>query len=141
MRSDGGEVVTTGRLKDRTRGFALSVIRIVEAFPRDRCGRVIGDQLFRAGTSVAANYRAAARARSRREFIAKLGIVEEEGDESLFWLELAVDCSLVNRDQVLSLLKEGNQILAMVVSSIRTARQAKGVTPHSTLRTARSQCS
>jgi four helix bundle protein len=90
--------------------------------PKNREGRLIGDQLFRAGTSVAANYRAACRARSKAEFIAKLGIVEEEADESLFWLELIQELELCQDKLRQSLMKEGNEILAIVVSSINTAR-------------------
>ncbi|MGH7752041.1 MAG: four helix bundle protein, partial [Gemmatimonadales bacterium] len=87
-------------LKTRTRAFAILVIRFVMGLPRNRAGDVIGRQLLRAGTSVAANYRAACRARSRREFIAKLGIVEEEADESAFWLEVAAESHLAARKTV-----------------------------------------
>src|SRR3989449_2619107 len=83
-----GEVMSPVDLKDRTRAFALAIVCLVEELPRSRTADVIGTQLLRAGTSVGANYRAACRARSRKEFIAKMGIVEEEADESQFWLEL-----------------------------------------------------
>ncbi|MCB0293056.1 MAG: four helix bundle protein, partial [Calditrichaeota bacterium] len=77
--------------------FALNVIRLTRQLPNTREGRLIGDQLFRSGTSVAANYRAACRARSKAEFLAKLGVVEEEADETLFWLELISDLQLLNK--------------------------------------------
>ena len=81
-----GKVVPPADLKARTRAFALGVIQLVEELPRSRSGNVLGYQLLRAGTSVAANYRSACRARSRSEFLAKMGIVEEEADEAQFWL-------------------------------------------------------
>jgi len=111
---------------------------MVETLPRNRSADVIGNQLLRAGTSVAANYRSATRARSRREFIAKLGIVEEEGDEALFWIDLAADCGLLHPDRVASLREEANEIVAMVVSSIRTARGMRHAAPRSALRAPRS---
>jgi four helix bundle protein len=86
--------VTSGSLQVLTKAFALAIVRLVEEFPNKRAGWVIGDQLLRSGTSVGANYRAACRARSRRDFIAKMGIVEEEADESDYWLELAPDVDL-----------------------------------------------
>lgn len=141
MRSEKVEIMPTGKLKDRTRAFALGIIRFVETLPRTTPGRVIGNQLLRSGTSVAANYRAATRARSRREFIAKLGIVEEEGDETLFWIDLAVDATLSTDGQAMDLRREANEIVAMVVSSIRTARGWRRVTPHSALRAPHSSCS
>src|SRR5881397_3028368 len=91
-----GRVLPSRDLRERTKAFAVGVIRLVQDLPRDRAADVIGHQLLRAGTSVAANYRSARRARSRREFLAKMGIVEEEGDESAFWLELLLEAGLVN---------------------------------------------
>src|SRR6058998_932851 len=87
-------------LKARTRLFALAVIRLVEDLPRGRAADVIGNQLLRAGTAVGANYRSACRARSRREFAAKMGIVEEETDETAFWLEILEECGLAARLRV-----------------------------------------
>ena len=113
------------QMKTRTKEFAKEVIRLCRRLPRNREGRLIGDQLFRAGTSVAANYRAACRARSRAEFVSKLAIVEEEADESIFWLELIEEMRLSRHPTVSSLLKEGDEILAIVVSSIKTARRAR----------------
>ncbi len=90
--------------------------------PTDREGRLIGDQLFRAGTSVAANYRAALRARSRAEFVAKLGIVEEEADECLFWLEMLSELQIVDKVKLENLMQENDEIVAMIVSSIKSTR-------------------
>ena len=115
--------MTSEEMKTRTKQYAKQIIKLCRLLPKNREGRLIGDQLFRAGTSVAANYRAACRARSRAEFIAKLGIVEEESDESLFWLELIKELDLCQDKLVPSLMKEGNEILSIVVSSINTARR------------------
>src|SRR5436305_4278329 len=90
------KVVHTADLKARTKQFALRVMKMVDALPRMIQGRAIAKQIIRTATSVAANYRAACRARSRAEFIAKIGIVEEEADESCFWLELIIDSGLLN---------------------------------------------
>jgi four helix bundle protein len=121
-------------LTDRTKAFALAAIRLVEELPHHRTADVIGRQLLRAGTSVAANYRSACRARSRRDFIAKMAIVEEEADESQFWLEVIADCGLFDSARVSQLQKEAGELVAITVSSIRTARQAPRSIPHSTFR-------
>ena len=112
-------------LQVRTRLYALRVIRLVESLPRGRTADVIGRQLVRCATSVGANYRAACRARSTNDFIAKLKIVEEEGDESLYWLSLLVDAEFLSEQQVRGLTKEGNEIVAMTVASVKTARSRK----------------
>ena len=112
----------THDLKNRTRAFALRVVRLVETLPRTRTADVMGKQLLRCGTSVGANYRAACRGRSRREFIAKLGIVEEEADESIYWLELIADAGLLNRERLQPLLDEADALLSITIASIRTAR-------------------
>jgi four helix bundle protein len=127
--------VTQRRLAACTRAFVSAVVEAVEQLPRGRTADVIGLQLLRAGTSVGANYRAACRARSRKEFIAKMGIVEEEADEAEFWLGLLVERGLMDAERASLLRQEAEQILAMTVSSIRTARQAHHSTPHSALRT------
>ena len=114
--------MTPDEMKQRTRELGLRVIRLVESLPNTRTAEVIGKQLLRCGTSVGANYRAACRARSRPDFIAKLGIVEEEADEILYWIEMLIDCALVKQNRVKPLLDETNEIVSMVVSSIRTAR-------------------
>src|SRR5437870_8671745 len=113
---------SAGDFRQRTFEFGIRVIRLVESPPKTDGARVIGKQLLRAGTAVGANYRAAARARSRADFIAKMGIVEEECDESLYWLEMLVELDLINADRSKELRSEGNEILAIVVASIRTAR-------------------
>ena len=112
-------------LKQRAKRFALRIVKLVESLPRTPTARTFGDQLLRSGTSVAANYRAACRARSNADFIAKLGIVEEETDESVFWIEMLVDTKLVKPSLVEDLLDEGKQLTAIWVSSINTARGGK----------------
>src|SRR5690242_10848930 len=99
-------VMTPKELKDRTKRFAADVIRLCRELPSTLDGRTVGGQMIRCGTSVAANYRASCRARSRAEFVAKLGTVEEESDETLFWLELAIDTDLVSPKRAAPLLKE-----------------------------------
>ena len=114
--------MTPEEMKQRTMNYALRIIQLVQALPPGRVGDVLGGQLLRSGTSVGANYRAACRARSKAEFVSKLAIVEEEDDESLFWMELIVAAKLMTRDRVQNLLAEGNEILSIVVASITTAR-------------------
>jgi len=125
-------------LKLRTKTFAIEIIRLVESLPRGRSAEIIGRQLLRSGTSVAANYRAARRARSRREFLAKLGIVEEEADESYFWLELLADAGLSASADTDRLRNEANQLVAIIISSIRTARGPRTAVPRSAFRVPRS---
>lgn len=112
-------------LKKRTKQFALRVIKLVESLPKTQTAKVIGNQLLRSTTSVPANYRASCRARSNAEFRAKLGIVEEETDESVFWMEMLVDAGLVKHARVENLMDEGNQLIAICVTSINTARGGK----------------
>ena len=107
----------------RTRVYALRIIRLVRALPRDMAGDVIGRQLLRSATSVGANYRAACQAGSSADFVAKLKIVEEEADESLYWLDLLVASDLVAQGKLSDLMKEGNELLAMTVASITTVRK------------------
>lgn len=111
--------------KKRSKGFALRVIALVDALPQTRSADVLGKQLLRSATSVAANYRAACRARSTAEFIAKLGIVEEEADESHFWIEMIADVGLLKRERLEPLAQEANELTAMTVASIKTARRNK----------------
>lgn len=108
-------------LKRRTKDFALRVIKLVGALPKSVEGRAIANQLVRSGTSVAANYRSACRARSRSEFIAKLGVVLEEADESLLWLELTVAAELLPARRVQSLLKEADELVAIMAASRKSA--------------------
>lgn len=117
--------MTQNELKKRTKEFALRVLRLVESFPNTFLGRHVGGQLTRASTAVAANYRAACRAKSSADFIAKMGTVEEESDESSFWIEFAVDADLTPLGRVTDLLDESNQLTAIFVSSINTARGRK----------------
>jgi four helix bundle protein len=124
--------MTPEELKQRTRAFALRVIRLAEALPRTRAGETIARQLIRAGTSVAANYRAACRAKSNADFIAKMAIVEEEADESLFWMELIVEGGTMKPDRVTGLMKEAKELLAIAVASANTARgRPRGRGPYS----------
>ena len=109
-------------LKQRTKQFALRVMRLVGALPGGVIGRAISNQLIRSGTSVGANYRAACRARSKAEFIAKLGVVIEEADESSFWMELIVDGKLLEGRLVAPLLGEANEILAIMVASQKSSQ-------------------
>lgn len=106
--------------KLRTKNFALETIRLLESLPRSRTADVMAAQLLRSSTSVGANYRAACRAKSTADMIHKLRIVEEESDESIYWLELLRDARLITEDAAKGLLKEGNEILAMTIASIKT---------------------
>ena len=129
-----GELVPQFNLKDRTKAFALEVVALVEELPRGRSADAIGNQLLRSGTSVGANYRAACHARSRREFVAKLGIVEEEADESQFWMDLIIARGWADTDRVTKLRDEARQLVAIIVTSIRTARRTPRSISHSTFR-------
>ncbi len=110
-------------LKIRTRDFGLRVIRLVDALPRRKSATVIGSQLLGSATSVGANYRSACRGRSRAEFISKLNIALEEADESLYWLELLTEAKLLPAIQLLGLIDEANQLVAILTTSTKTARQ------------------
>jgi four helix bundle protein len=112
------------RLKERTKSFALRIINLVRALPVSTETRVIGSQLLRCGTAVAANYRAVCRARSRAEFVAKLGVVIEEADESEFWLEMLADSGLVPRKRLVALISEADQLVAILNASRTTAKQS-----------------
>jgi four helix bundle protein len=113
-------------LKDRSKAFALRALKLVESLPNSTTARTIGGgQLARCATSVAANYRAACRGRSTAEFLAKMGIVEEETDESAFWIEMLIESSVVRRELVADLLDEADQLTAIWVASINTARKGK----------------
>jgi len=104
-------------LKKRTKQFALRLIKLVAALPNSIEGRAIGNQLVRSGTSVGANYRAACKGRSKKEFVAKLGIVEEEADESAYWMELIIEGGLFESELVKPLLGEANEIVAIMAAS------------------------
>ena len=107
-------------MKQRTKAFALRIIKAVEALPRARTGEVLGKQLLRCGTSVGANYRTACRARSSADFIAKMGIVEEEADETIYWMELLVEAGLVKAAKLKMLMQEADELVAIAVAYINT---------------------
>ena len=111
-------------LRERTKQFAIVIIKLFRLLPKTEEARIIGRQLLRSGTSVAANYRAACRARSKAEFTAKIGVVVEEADETVFWLELLIAAQITRHDQVVSLLTEANELLAIFAASQRTAKFA-----------------
>jgi four helix bundle protein len=108
--------------KRRTKRLALEIIGLVESLPRSRTADVIGRQLLRLGTSIGANYRAACRGKSKADVISKLAIVEEEADETIYWLESLIESKIIESSRVNLLLKESNEIVAMVVASIKTLR-------------------
>ena len=112
-------------MKQRTKQFALQTIKLFANLPKGTILDVLGRQLLRAGTSVGANYRSACRARSTADFISKMGIVEEEADEAIYWMELLVESGLIHKDEVIRLIDEANQILAITISSIKTARRSE----------------
>lgn len=115
----------TQDLKERTKCFALEVINLVESLPRHRTADVLGKQLLRSATSVGANYRAARRAKSPADFIAKMGIVEEEADECVCWIELLTGSGLVSAQRAATLMAEANDLLAITVASIKTAKSRR----------------
>ncbi|MCK4501063.1 four helix bundle protein [Candidatus Babeliales bacterium] len=116
--------MTKEELKQRTKLFALRIINIVNALPKNAVSRTIANQLIRCGTSVGANYRASCRARSKKEFISKLGIVLEESDECSFWLELIIEAKLLKKIRVEPLLNESDELTAIFSSSIKTAKSS-----------------
>jgi len=107
----------------RTFGFAARIVRVFQALPKDDVARTLGRQLLRSGTSVGANSRAAKRARSRPDFISKMGIVEEEADESLFWIDLLVEVGVLKKVRIEPLRTECEEILSITIASIKTARK------------------
>ena len=109
-------------MRGRTKEFAQQVINLCKRLPNTREGRLVGDQLFKAGTAVGANYRAACRARSRAEFVAKLGIVLEEADESLYWLELLDGSNVIKTSLLTPLMSEADELVAIFVTSLNTAK-------------------
>lgn len=118
-----GLEMDSNELKQRTKNFALRVINLVNALPDGRSAEVMGRQLLRSATSVGANYRAACRAKSTADFISKMGTVEEEADECMYWMELLSEAKLVHAEKLQSLMAEANELVAITVSSIKTARQ------------------
>ena len=112
-------------LRARTKQFAIRIVRLFQSLPKNDEARIMGKQVLRAGTSVAANYRAVCRARSRAEFVSKMGVVVEEADETVFWLEILVETGIVPRVRMENLLAEANELLAIFAASQRTARAGK----------------
>jgi len=110
------------QLRDRTKAFAVRVVRVYRTLPYKADAQVLGKQLLRCGASVAANYRAACRARSKAEWIAKIGIVVEEADESVFWLEMLSDCEIVSGARLKELTAEAHEMSALFTASQRTGR-------------------
>jgi four helix bundle protein len=110
------------QLRERTKEFAIRIVRLFRSLPKSDEARITGKQVLRAGTSVAANYRAVCRARSRAEFISKIGVAVEEADETVFWLEILVETGIVPRARMEKLLLEANELLAILAASQRTAR-------------------
>jgi four helix bundle protein len=126
-------------LKKRTKQFALRILKLVDALPKTTAGPALASQLVRSGTSVAANYRAACRAKSPADFVAKMGIVEEEADETLFWLELLEESALVTAAKLTAIKQEANELIAITVASIKTTRRNRAAesafrVPHSAFR-------
>ena len=125
-------------LKKRTKAFALRILKLADALPKTTAGRALASQIVRSGTSIAANYRAACRAKSTADFIAKMGIVEEEADETLFWLELLEESDLVPAAKLTAIKQEADELIAITVASIKTARRNRASNsairiPHSAL--------
>lgn len=112
------------QLKDRTKRFAIRIVMMCRALPKTDEARIVGKQLLRSATSIAANYRSVCRARSRAEFIAKIGVVVEEADETVFWLELLGDTRIVQNTSSRQILREANELLAIFAASQRTAKFA-----------------
>lgn len=121
-------------LKERTKAFALRALKVVDALPKSVSGRTLANQLARSASSVAANYRAACRAKSPADFISKMGTVEEEADESLFWLEMIEDAKLIPANRLAGLKKEADELIAITVSSINTTRRNQTKTTRCTSR-------
>ena len=115
--------MTSYELKLRTKNFALRIIKLVESLPNNQSSKVISNQLLRSATSVGANYRSACRSRSRRDFISKIKIVEEEADESLYWLELIKEIKIFKEEKLLNLMKEADELTAIFTSTVKTAKK------------------
>jgi four helix bundle protein len=110
-------------LKNRTKTFAIRIVALFRSLPRSTDAQVLGKQVLRSGTSVAANYRAVCRARSQAEFIAKMGVVVEEADETVFWIELLCATGIVKPQRTQSLLNEANELVAIFGASLRTSKR------------------
>ena len=118
-------LMTEKELKIRTRKFAIDILNFVDQLPNRRSANIIGNQLGRCASSVAANYRAACRGRSHAEFVSKIGIVEEEADESVFWLDISPETKNTTREDVLPSLNEARELTAIFTAACKTAKQNK----------------
>ena len=114
--------MNANQLKNRTKVFSIAILELVEKLPNTISGRAVANQIVRSGTSVGANYRAVCRARSDREFIAKMSIVIEESDETMFWLEIIIEKQWIDKSEVEVVWKEGNELTAIFVSSMKTIK-------------------
>ncbi len=123
MGNYSGALAAAEKLKKRTKDFAIRIVRLSEALPKTDVGKTLGRQVLRSGTSVAANYRAACRARSRAEFVSRMAVVVEEADETVFWLELLIEAGVLPLKRMDSLIKEANELLLLSAASLRTAKQ------------------
>jgi four helix bundle protein len=119
------KAMNSAELKARTQNFAVDIVGFVERLERNTAADVLGRQLIRSATSVAANYRSACRARSKAEFVSKIGVVEEEADETLFWLEMLVGCKKSGFDEVKPMMEEADQLLRIFAASHITAKQKR----------------
>jgi four helix bundle protein len=111
-------------LKQRTKTFAIRIVKLYRSLPHSPDAQTLGKQVLRSGTSVAANYRAVCRARSKADFISKMGVVLEEADETVFWLELLIETGVLSEDRTRDLLKEANELLAVFGASLRTSKHS-----------------
>jgi four helix bundle protein len=114
-------------MKQRTKLFALGIIQLVESLPKEQTAKVLGGQLLRSGTSVGSTYRSACRAKSIADFISKMGIVEEEADESLYWMELLIEAGIEVNRKMEALMKEAGELLSITVASIKTPRKSQNL--------------
>ena len=117
--------MNSDQLKDRTKKFALAIIKLVQSLPNNSLCRVIEFQLIKSATSVGANYRAVCRAKSTADFAYKIGVVEEKADETQFWLELNIESKLLPKEQVTPLLSEAKELTAIFTSAGKTAKSKK----------------
>jgi len=117
------DIMNSDELKLRTKRFSLRIIHLIKHLPNSYVGNVIGSQLLRSATSIGANYRSACRSRSKTEFISKIRIVEEESDESVYWIELVDESKLINENRLTELLKEANELTAIFTAIGKTSKQ------------------
>jgi four helix bundle protein len=116
------EVMDSEQLKDRTKKLAIDIIRLTDTLQKSDSTTILNRQIIRSATSVAANYRAACRARSKADFVNKLGIVEEEADETLFWIDMFIESGKVKKENIINLYKEADEIVAIFSASHKTAK-------------------